>query len=135
MLDNKYGNHLFGKVAAHFKKKSLWFDIKHSNISMTLLPILVESGMVSNYILWDKPEGRQIRVFLKYTSLVLPVILPVSFYFKSGNKITIKLNTLKKMQDSLGDTLLVLSTSRGILTHKECLRLGISGYLYFIIYA
>ena len=134
-MDNRYGNHLFGKVAAHFKKKNLWFDINFSKINMILLGLLLDIGIVSGYIVWDKQKGKQIRVFLKYVNREIPVILPINFYFKSGHKLIVRLSELKNMQDTLKQTTLVLSTSSGIMTHTDCVQRGIGGFLYFIIYS
>ena len=134
MIDSRYGNHLFGKIAANLKKKSLWFDIQYSNINFTLLGIIANAGIISSFIIWNNNNKKQIRVFLKYSNLELPLMLPINFYFKSGNKTAVRLKNLKEMQDSLGNTVLVLSTPKGILTHNDCIKYKTGGYLYFIIY-
>ena len=46
---------------------------------------------------------------------------------------SIKLNSLRLLNSSLGSTLLILETSSGLVTHKEALRKNISGKLLCIL--
>jgi len=45
----------------------------------------------------------------------------------------IKLSALNIIEKSLGSTVLLLSTSRGLITHKEALKLGLGGIALFLI--
>lgn len=50
-----------------------------------------------------------------------------------SKRFNVKLKTLKIMDISIGKSLIILETSRGFITHKEALRLGISGKLLLFL--
>jgi len=67
---------------------------------------------------------------------ISPFIYKQSSFFKSVKLIstpsktfTVKLKALLIIQKSLGGSLLLLETSKGIITHKEAVRLKIGGKL------
>jgi ribosomal protein S8 len=75
-----------------------------------------------------------LKVFVKYINLEIQLCFPIFFYFKPSHKLPITLKKLKKINVTMGTTVLVISTSKGLMTHDDCLKFNISGYLFLIIY-
>ena len=71
---------------------------------------------------------------------ISPFIYKKSPFFKSirlvstpSKAFTIKLSTLRVLQPSLGQSLMILETTNGLITHREALKLKISGRILCVI--
>ncbi len=99
-----------------------------------MLHIFRGLGIIVNFFIFIKNKKNFCRVFLKYINLEIPFILPIFFYFKPSHKLSITVKKLKKLTKKLGDVSLVISTSKGLKLHGDCIDLHIGGILYLIIY-
>jgi ribosomal protein S8 len=50
-----------------------------------------------------------------------------------SKRFNIKLRTLQILEKSLGETIVILETSHGIITHRDALRLKIGGKILFVL--
>lgn len=133
MHNTKFCSQLFNKISLNFKQNSLWFDILLTKNLHSALRIFKVLGVISSFFFYNVQE-RQVRVFLKYINLELPYQLPVFFFFKPSHKLPVSLKKLKRLDKSLGGTTLIVSTSRGLKSHFECIKYNLSGFLFFVIY-
>jgi small subunit ribosomal protein S8 len=75
---------------------------------------------------------KYIKVILKYDRENNPMINKVNIISKASKKIYIKYNEINDFYDDVG--ILILSTSRGILSNAEIKRLRIGGKILFKIF-
>ena len=62
-----------------------------------------------------------------------PFFKKVSLVSSPSKTFSIKLKTLRIVAQSLGTTIVILETSKGLLTHREALRHKIGGKILFVI--
>lgn len=138
MHNLKFCNKLLSLVLLNFKQNNLWFDIVSTKKMFALLFIFQKVGIISSFYIFNKVYNKNIRkffrIFLKYINLEISFILPFFFYFKPSHKLPISLSSLKKLNKTVGDISIIISTSKGLRLLSECLDLGISGILFLIIY-
>jgi ribosomal protein S8 len=135
MHNLKFCNKLLSLLLLTYKQNNLWFDIILTKNIFSMLQIFRDIGVIMNFFIFIKNKKKTCRVFLKYINLETPLIMPIFFYFKPSHKLCITSNKLKKLSKKIGDISLVISTSRGLLLHKECIDLNIGGILYLIVYS
>jgi ribosomal protein S8 len=92
-----------------------------------------ELGILNSYFIYP---SHSIKTFVK----IAPFFYKNSTFFKGIRLIStpsklflIKLSALNIIKKSLGSTVLLLSTSRGLITHIEALKHGIGGIALFLI--
>lgn len=133
MHNTKFCSQLFNKISLNFKQNNLWFDMLLTKNMLNVLKIFKVLGVISGFFLFNL-DKKKIRVFLKYVNLEIAYQLPIFFYFKPSHKLSMSLKQLKKLDKSLGGTTLILSTSKGLKSHYDCIKNSLSGFLFFVIY-
>ena len=120
-------------MLAHIKNgqkanKSFILHPKEKNCAL-VLNILWEEGYILGYTI-SKKYSQMFEIFLKYNSKnsVIKHLISVT---KPSLKIYCSVKQLWKINTNLG--LLLLSTSKGILTLNSCKKLNIGGELLLII--
>jgi len=134
MHNLKFCNKLISLLTLTYKQNNLWFDIILTKNIFSLLTLFQSTGLISYFYIFINNSNKFFRVFLRYSNLEIPVLFPIFFYFKPSHKISVNLKSLKKFNNNLGSSILILSTNRGLLLHSDCLKFGIGGLLYLIIY-
>jgi ribosomal protein S8 len=100
---------------------------------LKILRLLKKIGLLNSYLLNGNVMGlRKVKVS--------PFFYKNSAFFKNIKLVTtpakrfnIKLKTLQIVCKSLGESIIILETSKGILTHKEALKLRISGKVLLVL--
>lgn len=107
-------------------------DIPASKVKRAMTKILVEKGYVSRYI--DIEDGKQgvLRIFLKYDSYGQPVIREIKRISKPGLRNYSSSGDIPRSYNGLG--VVIVSTSRGIMTDKEAKKLNVGGEVLCSIY-
>lgn len=97
-----------------------------------LTEILVDKGYISRYI--DIEDGKQgvLRLFLKYDSYGQPVIRQLKRISKPGLRIYSGSEEIPRSMNGLG--IVIVSTSRGIMTDKEAKTLNVGGEVLCSVY-
>lgn len=97
---------------------------KYSIFTIFLFIILIDNNYIENFFILLIKKKKYIIVFIKN-------IYYVKFVSKPSKKIYIKNKFLKKIffNISLG----IISTNLGLLTIKECQKIGVGGYLLIFI--
>lgn len=89
-------------------------------------------GVVNNFFLVSKSKKNYIRFSVFFYK-------NVSFFYKvkhvstPSKKFYITLKALKTLTTTLKSTTIILSTSKGLLTHREALRKKIGGIILFVV--
>lgn len=107
-------------------------DVPASKLKRAMAKILVDKGYISKYI--DIQDGKQgvIRMFLKYDSYGMPVIKKINRYSKPGLRKYAGSSEIPRSQNGLG--IVILSTSKGVMTDKEARKLNVGGEVLCTVY-
>lgn len=107
-------------------------DVPASKLKRAMAKILVDKGYISKYI--DIQDGKQgvIRMFLKYDSYGLPVIKNINRVSKPGLRSYAGSSEVPRSQNGLG--VVILSTSKGVMTDKEARKLNVGGEILCTVY-
>lgn len=109
--------------AIRAKKKEV--NIPSSRLKVEIARILKEEGYIRNYkVIEDNKQGI-LNITLKYTEDNQSAITGLRRVSKPGCRIYCTKDTIPKVLDGLG--VVIISTSRGILTGKQCEELGVGG--------
>ncbi len=94
-------------------------DIPFSNLKQEVMRILKEEGFIKGYkfIAGDNKQG-VLRVFLKYGPNKEKIINEITRVSKSGLRVYVPREKVPKVYGGLG--LAIISTSKGMLTDKQC---------------
>ncbi|MFU8813113.1 MAG: 30S ribosomal protein S8 [Balneolaceae bacterium] len=107
-------------------------DIPASKLKRAMTKILVDKGYINKYI--DIADGKQgvLRLFLKYDAYGQPVIKQVKRVSKPGLRKYTGTGTIPYSYDGLG--IVIVSTSKGVMTDKEARQLNVGGEVLCTVY-
>lgn len=100
-------------------------DIPSSKMKIQLAKILRDEGFIKYYKVMRTSKQGAIRVFLKYGPNREHVINGLERVSKPGIRRYLKCSEIPRVRGGLG--IVVLSTSRGIMTGRDCRRQNIGG--------
>lgn len=107
-------------------------DIPASKIKRAMTKILVDKGFVNKFI--DIEDGKQgvLRLFLKYDAYGQPVIKELKRISKPGLRKYCASDDIPKSYSGLG--VVIMSTSKGVMTDKEARKLNVGGEILCSVY-
>ena len=94
--------------------------------------ILVDKGYISKYIDIDDNKQGVLRLFLKYDAYGQPVIKELKRISKPGLRKYRGSEELPRMYGGLG--IIIISTSKGLMTDKEAKKLNVGGEILCSVY-
>jgi small subunit ribosomal protein S8 len=100
-------------------------DIPVSKLKWRLAEILQAEGYIAGAILVEEGKHKVIRIYLKYDPGEVSVVQALKRVSKPGRRLYVTANQLPKVLNGLGTA--VVSTSRGIMTDRECRQQNIGG--------
>ena len=108
-------------------------EIPASNIKKEITKILFDKGYILNYKFEDvKPQGN-IKIALKYNPInKLPAITLLQRISSPGLRTYVSADSLPRVKNGLG--IAIISTSKGVMTDKECRNLNIGGEVMCYIF-
>ncbi len=105
------------------KKKDV--AMPSSRLKVEIAKILKEEGYIKNFKVIDDNKQGNLILTLKYTEDNRSVISGLQKVSKPGCRIYCKSDSIPKVLDGLGIT--IVSTSRGVVSGKKCEEKGIGG--------
>ena len=113
--------------------KKRWVDIPSSMIKRRISFVLKEESYIDDFLFisLDKKKS-MIRLFLKYDYQGNPVIENIKRISKPGNRVYVQLGKTPRVLDGLGIS--ILSTSKGVISHKKARQLGVGGEILCEVY-
>jgi small subunit ribosomal protein S8 len=96
-----------------------------SRLKVEIAKILKEEGYIKNFKVIDDNKQGNLILTLKYTEDNRSVITGLQKVSKPGCRIYCKSESIPKVLDGLGIT--IISTSRGVVSGKKCEEKGIGG--------
>jgi small subunit ribosomal protein S8 len=100
-------------------------DIPASKLKWRLAEILEAEGYIAGATLIEEGRHKVIRISLKYDSGEVSVVQTLKRASKPGRRLYVTANQLPKVLNGLGTA--IISTSRGIMTDRECRQHNIGG--------
>jgi small subunit ribosomal protein S8 len=116
---------LLTRIRNGAKSKKREVNIPSFRLGIEVVKILREEGYVKNYKVIDDSKQGILNVTLKYTEDNKSVISGIKRVSKPGCRIYCTKDSVPKVLDGLG--LVIVSTSRGVLTGRSCEELGAGG--------
>jgi small subunit ribosomal protein S8 len=107
-------------------------DIPASKVKRAMAKILVDKGYISKYIDIDDNKQGVLRLFLKYDAYGQPVIKELKRISKPGLRKYRGSEELPRMYGGLG--IIIISTSKGLMTDKEAKKLNVGGEILCSVY-
>lgn len=100
-------------------------DVPSSNVKKGISDILLREGYIKNVELIEDNKQNVLRITLKYSDEGEKVISGIKRISKPGLRVYAKAGDVPKVLGGLGTA--IISTSKGLLTDKECRKEGIGG--------
>jgi small subunit ribosomal protein S8 len=116
---------LLTRIRNGAKSKKREVNIPSFRLGIEVVKILREEGYVKNFKVIDDSKQGILNVTLKYTEDNKSVISGLKRVSKPGCRIYCTKDSVPKVLDGLG--LVIVSTSRGVLTGRSCEELGAGG--------
>ncbi len=100
-------------------------DMPASKMKVEIAKMLKEEGFIKSYkILKDKKQG-MLRVVFKYTPDNHAIISGLRKISKPGRRVYVGKDEIPSVMGNMG--IAIMTTSKGIMTDKECRRDGVGG--------
>jgi small subunit ribosomal protein S8 len=99
--------------------------IPASKLKWQLAEILKSEGYIADAHLEGEGRSKMIRVRLKYATGEVSTIQSLQRVSKPGRRVYVTADKLPRVLNGLG--MAVVSTSRGIMSDRECRRLNVGG--------
>lgn len=109
--------------ATRVKKETV--DVPFSKMKETVLAVLKREGFVADYKVGEPTGFGIIRVWLKYSRLGEPVIQDIQRVSKPGLRVYRGAGGIDPVLRGIG--IAVVSTSRGLLSDRECRKEKVGG--------
>jgi len=116
---------LLTRIRNGVKSKKREVNIPSFRLGVEVVKILKEEGYIKNYKVMDDSKQGVLNVTLKYTEDNRSVISGLKRVSKPGCRIYCTKDSVPKVLDGLG--LVIVSTSRGVLTGRACEEQGAGG--------
>ena len=116
---------LLTRIRNGAKSKKREVSLPSFRLGVEVVKILREEGYVKNYKVIEDSKQGILNVTLKYTEDNKSVISGIKRISKPGCRIYCTKDSVPKALDGLG--LVIVSTSRGVLTGRSCEELGAGG--------
>ncbi len=104
-----------------------WVDIPSSNIKKRIAFVLKEEKYIKDFFSINDLDFITIRIFLKYDINGKSVIEKISRCSRPGQRIYVGSKEIPRVLDGLGVS--ILSTSKGVVSNKSAVQLGVGGEL------
>lgn len=120
-------NHL--NLLSISKRKSI--VIRYNKRILSLIYLLSKVGYLNSFIILSKPK-KLIKISLTFFKKKV-FFKKIKLISTPTKCFSVKLSSLKLLNSSLSNTLLILETSKGLITHNEAIKKNISGKLFCIL--
>ena len=100
-------------------------EMPHSGIKVGIARVLKDEGYIEDFRVGGEPPQGVIKLYLKYGPLGEKVCHELTRVSRSGRRVYSPVEELPHVYNGLG--IAIVSTSKGILSDKECRRQKVGG--------
>lgn len=123
---------LLTRIRNGAKAKHKKVDIPSSNMKKRVAQLLLEHGFVNNFVEVEDKKQNLLRIFLKYDHQNNSLISGLRRVSKPSLRIYADTKQVNQMKREVGLT--VLSTSKGILDHRQANEAQVGGEVLFKVW-
>ncbi len=116
---------MLARVRNAIQVRKMHVDMPASKIKAQIARILLENGYVLNVKYIDDGLQGKLRIYLKYTEEHQSAIEGLKRISVPSRRVYVKKDTIPRVMGGYGTA--IISTSRGVMTDKECRRNGFGG--------
>lgn len=113
------------RIRNAIKARKREVTLPSSSLKVEVAKILKEEGYIKNFKVVDDGKQGSLSLTLRYTEEGLSVIKGLKRVSKPGCRIYCAKNSIPKVLNGLG--LVIISTSKGVMTGRKCEELGLGG--------
>ncbi len=106
-------------------------DVPFSTMKESILKIIKEEGFIKDYLVFGEGKLKTLRVVLKYGPSREYVINQITRRSTPGRRVYVGVEGIEPVLDGMGIS--VFSTSKGIMSDRQCRRDKIGGELLLTI--
>lgn len=125
-------NYILNHLILNSNKKKLNFEILYTKKNIRLVYFLNKIGLIKNYFCFTKNQFYKIKIFIAFYKF-LPICKNLKLLSTPSRSFYVSYKALSLLHNRTLDSLLILSTSRGLITHLDALKLKIGGKILFLI--
>jgi len=122
-------NHINFAIAT----KKRWILFRYTKKILLVLNLLKRIGIIKFYVVSEKLGTRQLIKLSPFFYKNASFFRKIRLVSTPSKRFNLKLRTLQILSKSLGETIIILETSNGILTHIDALRLKTGGKILLVI--
>lgn len=116
---------LLTRIRNAYRSKKTHVDIPASKIKAQIARIMMESGYIANVKYIDDGLQGMIRVYIRYDEKHASIIEGLKRVSMPSRRIYVDKDSIPRVMGGYGTA--VISTSKGVLTDKECRTMGVGG--------
>ena len=120
------------RIRNAYRAEKRWVDIPSSNMKKRISYVLKEEKYIKDFFFINDGDFQTIRIFLKYDFNGVSVIEDIKRCSRPGQRIYVSSQDIPRVLDGLGIS--ILSTSKGVLSHKKASTLGVGGEIICEVY-
>ncbi len=121
------------RIRNGFLAQKRWVDVPSSSLKKRIALVLKEEKYIKDFFFISDGGNKEfIRVFLKYDYQGKPVIENIKRVSRPGLRVYVGAGEAPRVLDGLGIS--ILSTSKGVLSNKKAIQLGVGGELLCEVY-
>ena len=129
MIMNSY-TYFLNQLKVTSAQKKLYFNVRTTTKTRALASLLVQLNVIRRFY---RVENEVYRVFPAYTKF-RKNSRPHKAFTRANSRHRFRLRTLRILNLNTPNTHYILETDKGLMTHKEALRLQLGGLLLLIVY-
>lgn len=118
-------NYVITHLKLNIARRSFFFDIHVNNKILSFLTILYKLNVIRRF---SKLTPKKYRIFLFWRDNSISNTR-IKVYNRGSNRIQLQLSALRILTQQTYNTNLILSTSKGILTHQQAIKANVGGFL------
>lgn len=118
-------NYVITHLKLNIARRSFFFDIYVNNRILSFLTILYKLNVIRRF---SKLTPKKYRIFLFWRDNSINNTR-IKVYNRGSNRIQLQLSALRILTQQTYNTNLILSTSKGILTHQQAIKANVGGFL------
>ncbi|OGC77283.1 MAG: 30S ribosomal protein S8 [candidate division Zixibacteria bacterium RBG_16_50_21] len=113
------------RIRNGLKARQKSVDIPSSKLKREIARVLLESRLIKNFVEVPNPRQNLLRVFLGYTPGKKAFLTGIIRLSRPGLRVYLTKDQLQKMSQTMG--MLIISTSRGVLTDQKAREKKVGG--------
>lgn len=99
--------------------------VQCSKVKVSVVKVLLEEGFIKKYFIQNSVDKPILEIFLKYYKHNKPVIENIKRISRPGLRIYKSSQTLPQVMSGMG--IVIISTSKGLMTDKKARQLNLGG--------